>query len=73
MVKVAPDATTADGAELIELYDATGFEQYCITSLICGEDGTIYYKNDSGNVLAVGVPEAVGVNQAYRCDRDGNA
>ena len=61
MVKVDPDATTADGAELIELYDATGFEQYCITSLICGEDGTIYYKNDSGNVLAVGVPEAVGI------------
>lgn len=63
MIKVDPDAATADGAELIELYDAAGFQQYCITSLICGPDGTIYYKNDSGNVLAVGVPQAVGVTK----------
>ena len=61
MMKVKPDNTSADGAELIELYDAAGFAQYCITSLICGPDGTIYYKNDSGNVLAVGVPQAEGV------------
>ena len=61
MIKVDPDATTAAGAQLIELYDAAGFSQYCISSLICGADGTLYYKNDSGNVLAVGIPEAVGV------------
>ena len=61
MIKAKPDAKTAEGAELIELYDAAGFSQYCITSLICGPDSTIYYKNDSGNVLAVGVPEAVNV------------
>ena len=42
-------------AELVELYDAAGYEQYCITSIICGTDGTLYYKNDSGNVFAVGV------------------
>lgn len=47
---------TADqSAELVELYDAAGYEQYCITSIICGTDGTLYYKNDSGNVFAVGV------------------
>ena len=61
MIKVDPDATTAAGAELNELYDAAGFQQYCISSLICGADGTIYYKNDSGNILAVGIPKAVGV------------
>ena len=36
-----------------ELYDASGYEQFCITSLICDDNGTLYYKNDSGNVLAV--------------------
>jgi hypothetical protein len=56
MIKIATDATTAQDAELIELYDAAGFSQYCITSIICGTDGTLYYKNDSANVLAVGVP-----------------
>ena len=40
-------------AELIELYDAKGYEEYCISSPICGDDGTIYYKNDSGNLFAI--------------------
>ena len=53
LIKVDPTKTTADGAELVELYDAKGFEQYCICSVICGPDGTLYYKNDSGNILAV--------------------
>ncbi len=61
MIKVDPSKNTADGAEVIELYDAAGFQQYCISSLICGPDGTLYYKNDSANVLAVGVPQAEGV------------
>lgn len=39
---------------LTEIYDAAGFEEYCITSPICSSNSTIYYKNDSGNVLAVG-------------------
>lgn len=57
MLKVKPEATTAAEAELIELYDAEGFEQYCVSSIICGKDGTLYYKNDSGNVFAIGVPD----------------
>ncbi|MDE5873602.1 MAG: PQQ-binding-like beta-propeller repeat protein, partial [Lachnospiraceae bacterium] len=55
MIKVKPEATTAEEAELIELYDASGYEQYCITSIICDRDGTLYYKNDSANVMAVGM------------------
>ena len=55
MIKVKPEAVTAEEAELIELYDASGYEQYCITSIICDRDGTLYYKNDSANVMAVGV------------------
>lgn len=54
LIKVDPDATTAEGGEVVELYDAAGYEQYCICSVICGADGTLYYKNDSGNMLAVG-------------------
>lgn len=49
--------------ELVELYDADGFSQYCITSIICTEDGTLYYKNDSGNVLAVGFSSATSVKK----------
>lgn len=56
MIKIDPTKDTADGAELIELYDAEGFNQYCICSIICGPDGTLYYKNDSLNVLAVASP-----------------
>ena len=27
--------------------------QYCVCSVNCGEDGTLYYKNDSGFIFAV--------------------
>lgn len=53
MIKIDPTKDTADGAQLIELYDADGFSQYCICSIICGSDGTLYYKNDSRNILAL--------------------
>lgn len=59
LIKVDPTVDTVEGSEFVEIYDAKGYEQYCITSPICGPDGTIYYKNDSGNILAVGT------NQAY--------
>ena len=61
VIKLKPDAKTAQEATLTELYDAKGFEEYCITSIICGEDGTLYYKNDSGNVFAIGIPTVVNV------------
>lgn len=54
LIKIDPAATTAAGGEVVELYDAAGYEEYCICSLICGGDGTLYYKNDSGNILALG-------------------
>ena len=61
LIKVKPDCKTAEDSQLIEIYGAEGFEQYCITSIICGPDGTLYYKNDSGNVLAVGVTDTESV------------
>ncbi len=54
LIKIDPTKSDETGYEKVEIYDAAGYEQYCIASPICGPDGTIYYKNDSGNVLAVG-------------------
>ena len=63
LIKVDPTVNTTDGAELIEIFSpAEEYQQYCITSPICGPDGTIYYKNDSGYVFAVGI------NLAYLSD-----
>ena len=53
LIKIDPNATTADGAELEEIYDATGYAQYCLISPICGPDGTIYYRNDSACLFAL--------------------
>lgn len=61
MIKADPNATSGEDAKLIELYDAAGFSQYNLTGIIHDARGTLFYKNDSGNVLAVGVPEALGV------------
>lgn len=63
VIKVKADCLTASDAELTELYDAKGFEQYCIASILCGEDGTLYYKNDSGNIFAIGVPSVINVEK----------
>ena len=52
LIKVKPDATTAEDAQLIEVFTPEA-KNYCISSIICGKDGTLYYKNDSGNVFAV--------------------
>ena len=56
LIKVKKDCSSAADAELLELYDAAGYEEYCITSLICDSEGTIYYKNDSGCIFAIAVP-----------------
>ena len=55
LITVEPDDPST--AELTELYDASGYEQYCIASIICDEDGNLYYKNDSGTVFCVGRAE----------------
>ena len=62
-LKVKVDCQTADDVELVEIYDAKGFENYCISSVICGNDGTLYYKNDSGYIFAVGIPDSVNVEK----------
>lgn len=50
VVKAKADGLEAEG---YELYNAAGYEQFCLSSVVVDEEGTLYYKNDSGNVLAV--------------------
>ena len=47
----SPGQTEAIYSELIEL--PSELQQFCIASPICDSDGTIYYKNDSCNVIAI--------------------
>lgn len=53
VLKTKADAASGDEAELTELFDAKGYEQYCTASPICDDNGTIYYKNDSANIFAL--------------------
>ena len=39
-------------AELIYT-PAEGQQNYCMASVVCGSDGTLYYINDSGNLFAI--------------------
>lgn len=45
----------ADGseAEKNELFDAATHPQFCLASVVADEEGTLYYKNDSGYVMAI--------------------
>lgn len=57
LIKVDADAAdfTAEGAcQLIELYDARGYEEYCISGIITDASGNLYYKNDSGCIFSIG-------------------
>ncbi|SEA70794.1 Outer membrane protein assembly factor BamB, contains PQQ-like beta-propeller repeat [Eubacterium aggregans] len=53
LIKVKPNDTGAT-AEKVDLYTPdTDKQQYCISSVIAGADGTLYYKNDSGYIFAI--------------------
>lgn len=54
VAKVNNDCSSDSDIEISEIYDAAGREEYCITSIIASSNGTMYYKNDSGHVFAVG-------------------
>ena len=53
LIKIDPNATTVDGIELEEIYNAEKYPQYCLISPICGPDGTLYYRNDSATLIAL--------------------
>lgn len=53
VVQAPTDAAGNGDVTISDLYDAAGYENFCICSLICDENGTLYYKNDSGSVFAL--------------------
>lgn len=54
-ITVFEDSPSQKSAKKRELFSPSGnMSQYCICSVNCSEDGTLYYKNDSGFIFAVG-------------------
>ena len=47
--------TTAVKTELFT--PSEDMQQYCISTISVGSDGTLHYKNDSGNIFAIGEKE----------------
>lgn len=53
-ITVFEDSENQTVPKKTELFKPTGnMSQYCISSVTAGQDGTLYYKNDSGYVFAV--------------------
>ena len=51
---VFKDSAGQTKADMHELYTPTGEKSnYCISSIVAGENGTIFYKNDSGYIFAL--------------------
>lgn len=54
-ITVFEDSGTQKSAKKTELFTPSGNQsQYCICSVTCADNGTLYYKNDSGFIFAVG-------------------
>ncbi len=53
LIKIKPDADSVDDCIVDEIYNADGYSQYCISDIIADENGTLYYKNDSGYLFAL--------------------
>ena len=53
-ITVFEDSQGQTSAVKTELFAPEGdMQQYCISTVSAGEDGTLYYKNDSGNIFAL--------------------
>lgn len=53
-ITVFEDSKGQTSATKTELYTPeSDMQQYCISTISAGEDGTLYYKNDSGNIFAL--------------------
>ena len=54
-IVVLEDAVGQTEAKVGDLYVPEGsLANYCLCSPICDSDGTLYYNNDSGNLVAIG-------------------
>lgn len=64
-VEVVNDGNGAEATRVI-IFDAEGYEQYCNCSVICDDEGTLYYKNDSGAVFAIAKAEEEEIQVSFR-------
>ncbi len=49
------DSAKQTEAKMTEIFEPTGTQsQFCISPIVADEDGTLFYKNDSGTIFAVG-------------------
>ncbi len=68
LIKIKPDAKDSDGYVIEDFFNPTGYEQYCISSVVSDNDGVLYYKNDSGYLFAL---EQKKVNVSVSLSGDG--
>lgn len=55
MVSVEPASTEASQASVTALFTPPEeLRQYCIASVVCDEEGNLYYRNDSNYLMCVG-------------------
>lgn len=54
-ISMFTDSVGQTQAESCEIFTPAGeMSNYCISSIVCDENGTLFYKNDSGYIFAVG-------------------
>ncbi len=46
-------------------------KNYCITSIICDKDGTLYYKNDSSNIFAIAPKQVPNCSVTFNVQPEG--
>lgn len=52
-IYVLKDTATSQSGTLDKLFTPASRPQYCMSSIIAGTDGTLYYTNDSGTLFAI--------------------
>lgn len=52
------DSPTTTSGTLQTLFSPTTAQQFCLSSITAGSDGTLYYSNDSGTFFAIGKTSA---------------
>lgn len=60
----ATDASDEEQVKVSDLFDANGYDQYGISSVVADDRGQLYYKNDSNALFAIGKCERVVLGKA---------
>ncbi|MDY5498056.1 MAG: PQQ-binding-like beta-propeller repeat protein [Anaerobutyricum sp.] len=63
VVKVKPNGSEPEQSEL---FDAAEYANFCMASVISDAEGTLYYKNDSGNIMAIATTDKIAVTETEK-------